>query len=1123
MQLESVSLTPLAEGIRITIKADQRVDNYNAFTLDDPARIVFDFPGMRSFSRRVQRIPATTKWASRIRHFGHPDKVRLVIDTTTAYLNAFTARPFHGGLDIIVGTGSAKDAAAQPSAATGLESVSSDSEDGLTLVSIKADGEILNYRSFPLDDPPRIVFDIFGLRSPHKAPQNLPIDSDQVKTVRYYGHPDKVRLVLDTSAPYLSVYRVEPKARGLDIFVGKTESPLRRNTVEGDRQTQTPSDRKTVAAPLILAEVTDRPPVVAAEGEGPRPRLQALRIEGEAPTIDGRLDESAWEHASVATGFAQFQPDEGAPASERTEARVLYGKKALYVGFRAFEQDPGAIDAQLTRRDQRSFSDWVGVAIDSHNDRRTAYQFAVNPKGVKRDSYLHDDTRMDYDWDAVWEVETSVDDLGWSAEFRIPYSQLRFPRIADQNWGIQFSRAIARREETSHWAPMSIREYAMVSKFGSLSGMNGVEPPRRLEIMPYTMTQLELAPGDAANPMYEEYDLSAKLGLDVKYGVTGDLTLDVTANPDFGQVEADPAQVNLTAFETFFSERRPFFMEGADIFDYVLGFGPTGMYSENLFYSRRIGRKPHGSPDPQDGYVEIPDATTIQIAEKLSGKTASDWTIGLLHAATAEEEAHIITGDGVDTTEVVEPATQYGMLRLQKGFRQGRSDLGVVGTGVFRDAEEADALDLSTRAIAGGIDFRHRFWNDFYEIRGYFLGSQVVGSKETIAALQTASSRYMQRPDADHVDYDPERTSLEGTSASLSLMKVGQGSWRYGGMVRSRSPGFEVNDMGFASQADMLVASNYIGYFHYVPTKRFRQWSLSWNNWYMQTHGNERTRLGTDFFARIEFHDYWSIRGGVNYSFGSLSTDMLRGGPTLQTDDEFRFWSRIGTDSRKKTQVNLSAGYSNRRESDSWSYNVSPSIDWRPSGRIQMSVGASYARNETASQWVDRWWKRWWEVTDESTPYVLGHMSQETISMTGRLEVAFTPNLSFQLHVQPFVSAGSFDRFKQVVDPRADKYVDRFVLLRPEADADCYGGYSSYVLGSENEMCMARPDFNYKQFRSNVVLRWEYRPGSALFVVWTQGRGHSDQIGSLDLGSDFGTLFDAPADDVFLVKIRHWF
>lgn len=882
------------------------------------------------------------------------------------------------------------------------------------------------------------------------------------------------------------------------------------------------SDENGEAAPLQKQErVRSAPDTTGIQGRPPQ--LRALRVEGKGIEIDGHLYEMSWKRAPAATGFVQFQPDEGAPASERTEARVLYGERALYVGLRAFEKDPSAIEAQLTRRDQQSYSDWVYVAIDSYNDKRTAFQFSANPKGIKRDAYLYNDTRMDYDWDAVWEVGTAIDELGWTAEFRIPYSQLRFPRTPDQTWGIQFGREIARTEETCYWAPLSAQEYATVSKFGTLRGLNGVRPPRRLELMPYAMAKLQRTPGDTGNPLFEENDFSATLGLDVKYGITGDLTLDIAVNPDFGPVEADPAEVNLTAFETFFPERRPFFIEGADIFDFVLGYGPTGRPDEKLFYSRRIGREPRGDVDPQGGYMEMPDATTIQIAEKLSGKTASGWTVGLLHAATAEEEAHIITGGGQDIHEVVEPSTQYGLVRLQKDFRGGRSALGMISTGVFRQSGTADEMDLHTQAVTGGLDFRHRFGGDNYMISGYFIGSQVSGTKESIALLQQAPSRYMHRPDADHVTYDPTRTSLEGATASLTFGKVAGAPWQYGAVIRSRTPGFEVNDMGFARRSDLLMTSTWLEYRQYVPTRYFRRWSLSLYNYLIQTHGYERTRLTTDLFASLQFLNYWSLRGGVYYDDDALSTDMLRGGPAFKTDDQFNAWARIGTDARKVMQLNVSTQFSKQWESDTWSYRVSPSIDWRPSGRIQMSVGASYARNENDSQWVDWWWNpKSAPITAVSTPYIFGHLSQETIGLSGRLEVAFTPNLSFQLYVEPFVSAGNYDGFKQVVDPKADRYTDRVRLLESKVDTDCYG-YSAIVDSKGNEVCIANPDFNYKQFRSNAVLRWEYLPGSTLFVVWSQGREHLDQMGRLDFSGDFGELFGAPSDDVFLVKVSYWF
>ena len=1040
-------------------------------------------------------------------------------------------------LTLFVWPATVLEAAGTPSStATRLESVSLDLGSESVTIVIRADGAIRDYKSFSLHNPARIVFDLFGLKSTHEDLQALTPRSKQVRTIRYYGHPDKVRLVLDTNPYYLSSYRAESRPDGLAITVGRPEPRPRARGRKLERIPAAPAaDAASAVAVLPKRKETPAPSAMPVNRQGPAPRLQASRIDEEGLKLDGNLDEPAWKRAPVAGGFVQLQPDEGAPATEPTEVRVLYGEKALYVGFRAFDADPGAIQAQLTRRDQWSYSDWVYVSIDSYNDKRTGFQFSVNPKGVKRDAYLFDDTHMDRDWDAVWEVETAVDDQGWTAEFRIPYSQLRFPHIAEQTWGIQFTRGLARKDELSYWSPISANEYANVSKFGQLWGMNGVDPPRRLEIMPYTMAKLQRAPGDTSNPLFEANDTYGTLGLDAKYGVTGDLTLDVTVNPDFGQVEADPAQVNLTAFETFFSERRPFFIEGANIFDFVLGYGPTGRPDEKLFYSRRIGRAPQGvvnlcryygeDPEPCDRYpryMETPDATTIQTAEKISGKTASDWTVGLLHAATDEEEAHIISDTGEDISQVVEPTTQYSLVRLQRDFRDGHSALGAIATGVFRHTDDADALGLHREAITGGVDFRHRFWDNHYQISGYVLGSHVSGSEETISRTQQASARYMQRPDADHVTYDPTRTSLDGMSASLSFGRMGGGSWNYGLVARSRTPEFTVNDMGFARRSDMLMTSAWLGYFQFRPGKHFRRWSTNWNISHIQNHNNERTGLGTAIGTSLHFHNFWNTMVGVNYSAGALSTSMLRGGPAFKTDDRISTWVGIGSDSRKAVQVQVNANLSNQWESDSWSYSASSSLFWRPAGRVQMSVGLSYSKNETDSQWVDRWWKEWWAVTGD-LPYIFGRISQETVSMTGRLDVAFTPNLTFQLYLQPFVAAGNYSAFKQVIDPRADRYADRFFPLESAADADCYGGYSAGVAGSTDEVCIANSDFNYKQFRSNAVLRWEFRPGSAVFVVWSQGRQHSDQMGEINYGSDFGTLFGSASDDVFLVKVSYWF
>ncbi|MBI1930226.1 carbohydrate binding family 9 domain-containing protein [Candidatus Poribacteria bacterium] len=812
---------------------------------------------------------------------------------------------------------------------------------------------------------------------------------------------------------------------------------------------------------------------VALQGVPSARILNAERLNGAPPRIDGDLNEAVWEHAPVATGFVQLRPDEGAPASEPSEVRVLYGDAALYVAFRAFDSDPSAIQGQLTRRDQESFSDWVHVAIDSYNDKRTAFQFGVNPKGVKRDVYRFDDTDQDSDWDAVWDVETSVDEQGWTAEFRISYSQLRFARAEEQTWGIQFMRSIARKNESSFWAPLSSQDNAMVSRFGVLQGLDRVEPRRHLEVAPYSLARLQRAPGDLDNPFFDENDTFATLGMDVKYGLTGNLTLDVTVNPDFGQVEADPARVNLSEFETFFPERRPFFVEGANIFEFEIG------DEDQLFHSRRIGRAPRRQPDPRGGYVDAPDVTTIQVAEKLSGKTESGWTIGLMHASTAKETAHVITGEGDELEEIIEPSTQYGLAWLQKDFRGGRNGVGIIATAVFRPSDEAAALNTHSDAIA---------------------------------QTQRAPSRYMQRPDASHVTYDPTRTSLDGLSASANVSKIGGGFWRYYAGFRTRTPEFETNDMGFMSRADFLVSWAGIGYDHSLPTRRFRRWSLRGHNWRWQTYGEERGSVGSRLSGDLQFSNYWNTWAGTSYVLGSLNTGMLRGGPAFKTEDGISGFGGFSSDGRKKVQSRVNLDISLRPESNSGSFNVSPDLNWRPAGRARVSVGTFYNKSENDQQWMTR-------IHTDAEHYIFGRTARQTVGLTGRFDFAFTPDLSLQRYAQPFVSAGRYNQLKQVADPLADDYANRFDRLETEA---VDGGYLADVDGDGNPEFISNPDFNFKQFRSNAVLRWEYRPGSTLFVVWSQGRQHSAPTGQFDLGSDIGMLFDAPADDVFMVKISRW-
>ncbi len=867
-------------------------------------------------------------------------------------------------------------------------------------------------------------------------------------------------------------------------------------------------ERVVFIGTVLLILLSTLLPVMAQDdiSTNPPPVLTAAKLTDTPPRIDGNLDEDIWEHAPVATGFVQLLPDEGKPATEHSEVRVLYSDDALYVGFRAYDTDSSAIEGQLTRRDRESFSDWVHVAIDSYNDKRTAFQFGVNPRGVKQDTYRYDDTRRDPDWDAVWDVATIVDEHGWTAEFRIPYTQLRFPHTEEMIWGIQFTRDIARKKELVYWAPLSSQESGTVSKYGTLRGLKDIQSQWRLEVAPYSLGRFQRAIGDSDDPFFKENDPFATLGMDLKYGLTGNFTLDVTMNPDFGQVEADPARVNLTEFETFFPERRPFFVEGSNIFRLNIG------DRDELFHSRRIGRAPRRRLDSRDGYFDAPDVTTIQIAEKLSGKTESGWTVGLLHASTARETADIVTTKGDTLDKIVEPATQYSLARFQKDFRDGNSAIGTIATGVFRPSDQAEMLNTHASAFTGGFDFRHRFWNDNFRFSGYALASHVAGSEDAIAQTQRAPGRYMHRSDADHLTFDPTRTSLSGLSASANFSKIGGSFWRYYAGFRTRTPEFEANDIGFMSRADFLVSWAGIGYDHSLPTQYLRQWEMRWHNWRWQTYGNEPGSFGSRLSVNVEFLNYWLVSASTSYILGSLSTSMLRGGPAFQTEDSINVTLDVTSDSRKKVLLELKSDTRFQPESDSWSFNVLPMLRWRPASRVQASIGTSYSSSESDKQWVTR-------IHKSIDHYIFSRIARHTVGLIGRFDFAFTPNLSLQLYAQPFVSSGSYSGFKQVADPKGERYTDRFTPLKTEIVSL---GYEADVDADGTPELIRSPDFNFKQFRSNVVLRWEYRLGSTLFVVWSQGRQHIDLTGEFNLGSDIGTLFDTPPENVFIIKLNYW-
>jgi hypothetical protein len=854
--------------------------------------------------------------------------------------------------------------------------------------------------------------------------------------------------------------------------------------------------------------------------------------------LDGRFDEAAWAAADVAGDFVQRQPQVGQPSSERTEVRVLYDEGAIYVAARMWDPHPDSMQAPLARRDQPvTNSEWFNVVLDSYHDRRTAFRFGVNPAGLHRDVYHYDDGAEDSSWDAVWEVATAVDSAGWTAEFRIPLSQLRFnpPAAGEpQTWGVQFFRYISRRDEWSHWAPWLPTYAGFVSRFGELQGIGGLRAQRRLELMPYSSARLDRQPERDGDPFYSANDAGGSVGVDVKMGVTSGLTLTGTVNPDFGQVELDPAVVNLTAFETQFSERRPFFVEGADVFRFGQLQNFNGYGGPQFFYSRRIGRAPQrrvfASGDAP--FVDEPEQSTILAATKLSGRTAGGWTVGVMDAVTQREQARFVDAGGDYHSTPVEPMTNYFIGRARRDLNGGATTIGGMVTGVNRDLSDPELEPmLRSSGYVGGVDFEHSWARRLWTVSGYVAASRVAGSADAIARTQGSSARYYQRPDADYLEFDPERTSLGGTAAALAIQR--SGDWDMSVQLRNVTPGFEMNDMGFINRSDVRSLATFLGR-RITPARRtalLRQYSMAAYTTHAWNTGGDATFSDLGLGLNGTFQNLWNAGLNLNYEPETRDDRLTRGGPLAASPASWGANLYVSTDPRKRLSLSAS-GYAGGDRAGGSDRQASFTLNLRPNPSVQVSAGPSVGVTRDPDQYLFA------EGDPAATEtfgarYVFGRLNQTTVSMDMRLDWTFTPTMSLQLFAQPFVAAGDFRDFREFTTPGESEYAiygqdrgtvceltdggARSYAINPTQSVSCAGAGEA-----EGMLRVDDPDFNVRSLRGNAVLRWEYRPGSALFFVWQQERSGFEALGGFDAGRDVGRLFREPARNVFLVKATYW-
>ncbi len=825
------------------------------------------------------------------------------------------------------------------------------------------------------------------------------------------------------------------------------------------------------------------------------------RIHGKAPNIDGYINEKAWNSVDWSADFTQREPHDGEAPTYQTAFKILYDENNLYIAIRAYDGEPEKIVRRMSRRDGFE-GDWVEVNIDSYFDKRTAFSFTASVSGVKGDEAISDNgDNWDATWDPIWYLETSVDEKGWVAEMQIPFTQLRFSSNPEQVWGLQFTRRFFRKEERSNWQYIPQEEAGWVHHFGELRGIKSIQPQRQIEISPYFVSKLNNYKAESGNPFSDGRDFGYDVGVDGKIGLTNDLTLDFTVNPDFGQVEADPSEVNLTAFETYFQEKRLFFIEGKNITDYQLSSGGNPFSSDNLFYSRRIGRSPHHYPDLDEGeYARVPERTRILGAAKITGKTKNGLSLGFMESVTTREKADVLL-DGKKSRQVVEPWTNYFLGRVQKDLNNENTLIGgmVTSTNRFRLTDELDYL--TKNAWSGGLDFT-QFWNEKkYYLSFKYSMSHIRGSEEAMEHQQESSRRYFQRPDNQYVQYDTTRRSLTGHGGTLHFGKQASSGLRYLTWITWRSPGYELNDMGYLRQGDAVFQVLWAGYRFHEPFSIFREVQISLNQWTGWDFGGNSLFRGGNIQWWSQFKNHWSLGSGISLEGNGRSNDLLRGGPAIKTPGDWNYWLNFGSDRRKK--FSLQGWHSNvfgfEQAFRGQSYGLD--IGYRPFDALNISLTPNYSITKRVLQYLNT------ETVNAEDAYIFGRLHQKTLDLTLRIDYTISPELTIQYYGAPFISGVDYSRPKKITDPLAEVLRDRYSLDVSFSEEDYVNDY----------------DFNFRQFRSNLVVRWEYQPGSLLYLVWTQGRTGSAETGRFSYGRDLRGLYDIYPENVFLVKLSYRF
>ncbi len=847
-----------------------------------------------------------------------------------------------------------------------------------------------------------------------------------------------------------------------------------------------------------------------------RKTLKANKINLTPPRLDGFLDDQAWKHAEFTSDFFQKDPNEGEPAIHKIEVGFLYDESSLYIGARMYYENPEEIHAYMTRRDNAGNSEHLIVSLDTYLDRRTAYSFGLTAAGVRFDYYHpsdHEFRGRESSYDPVWEGKAKITEYGWSAEMQIPFSQLRFKNQNEQVWGVNIKRWIPNTNEELYWVLIKKDDTGWSSRFGNLVGIQGIKPSRRIELLPYSASRARYTSDtNPADPFNDGSKYDSRVGLDFKMGFGPNFTLDATVNPDFGQVEVDPAVVNLSAFETFFSEKRPFFIEGSKLFDNI---GPT------FFYSRRIGAPPHRSANGD--FVDSPDNATIISAAKITGRLNSGLSIGALTAVTSRESADTFTAATDSTPSVrgktkVEPLNGFGVLRLQQEFGKSASTLGLMLTGVRRDvSKDSDlAAILNKQAYTGNVDWNLRFQGGKYVLSGFAGFSYINGDSLAIVRAQRSSARYYQRPDATHVRLDSSRTSLPGYAASIRFSKNSGEHWLWGAGFTAESPAFELNDAGIIFQSDGLGGWAYLDYRKTKPGKFLRDYSFDFSITADWNYEWIRTFSIFDFFFNSTFKNFWNLFLHYHYRPANQSWTFTRGGPLMGVAANQHVHANLSNNRASNFNWRAQVSYI-WDELDGFDFTTSSRFSFKPTDALELSLEPEYERERRTRQYfteidggrAETFRKR----------YIFSAIDRSTLSTQIRLNYAITPDLSLELYAEPFAASGKRFDFGELLKPRSKQlwlYGTDGTTISENTDG------SITVMDDIETFELKNRDFNVRSFRSNFVLRWEWRRGSTLFLLWQQDYFSRENQGNfVSPGSLFDTL-SVSGDTFFSLKVSYW-